>query len=266
MINIIENDAFVLWLDMLGYKRWLQRQNDLETAEKTLLNALSITFQGLRGGSSPLPDFQIRSMLISDTIVFWSYKIDFETLLSLGVLYHILCTELAHIGLTLRGALAKGSLRVRDQDPRIILGDSIIRCATLERQLDAFVVALDDSIIQFILQAPDSTKDKEAYVGSLFKTRIVTKNGGDIMIVLKWMIATVPDGIVRVYRRLKELKEAGDTNAVDELKLFATKFLNSEQMFATIMKDEFYEMVSDRWRATVKEVRDCEPKTRYIQF
>lgn len=112
--------AFVMWLDMLGYKSWLARQSDLAAAENILVDALRITFQTLRGEPSRLPELEIGVQLISDTIVAWSYKLESRTLLMFGVLYHVLATLLAKEGLPLRGAVALGGFRMRDSHPRVI--------------------------------------------------------------------------------------------------------------------------------------------------
>ncbi len=245
-------DALVLWLDMLGYKNWLASQTDLGQAERALEEALSIAFSQVSGrypGNGK--QFGIESLLISDTIILWSHKLDSFTFTTLTVLYHVLHCEMAEFGMSLRGALAIGSLRVRPQPPHILLGSAIVLCATLEPRLDAFVVGVDHSVMQFIRALPES--EQPPYTIHLMTCAALKGDPPREVVVLKWGFAAMGHVLVRQFRSL--LQRADESkSAVNSLRAFLPKFRHSEQMLdAVLIHDEFLEAVRADWIAAQSE-------------
>jgi len=129
-----------LWLDMLGYKDWLSRQDNLEYAEDVLVNEIRFAFSKYKDLTdendcdnylihgknvfAPIPDepnatffddYDITSVLISDTIIVWTRKLTFSGFVALVKVYQLLAYRLSCRGLPLRGALSYGSIRYRNK-------------------------------------------------------------------------------------------------------------------------------------------------------
>lgn len=242
----MNNDALVLWLDMLGYKIWLYRQADLEHAEASLKNALKFAFKRLSDLRQEEPEFcDFESILISDTIILWSYRLDPETFTTLLTLYHILHCELTALGLPLRGAISKGTLRVSPDFPYTIVGSSIVKCALLEPKIKAFAVAVDDSVMEYVRSFPDS--DAAKYVVHLSTLRTDDRDQEKGYVVLKWFSSLIPFSLLKHLKLLEEKANKGDLTAFDDLFHFCPKLLNSKDMISSVILEGHLEAVKDDW-------------------
>ncbi|MGO9201372.1 MAG: hypothetical protein ACLQM8_12685 [Limisphaerales bacterium] len=229
----MSEDAFVLWLDMLGYKAWLERQTDLEAAERWLKGALSSAFERVVALQHVEPRFfNIDAMLVSDTIVLSSHRLDPDIFISLVTLYQLLHCELVQDGLPLRGALAKGPLRISRDFPHTVIGEAISRCAQLEHQTKAFVVAVDSSFMDFLKVLPEP--EAHRYMVLLSTLTTIENDKEQKQIVLKWFSGLLPYSLMRYYDRLVMRGNEGDLSAVDEFLHFCPKLLNSKEMIKTV--------------------------------
>lgn len=242
----MNNDALVLWLDMLGYKIWLYRQTDLEHAEASLKNALKFAFKRLSDLRQEEPEyFDIESILISDTIILWSYRLDPQTFTTLLTLYNLLHCELTALGLPLRGAISKGTLRVSPDFPYTIVGSSIVRCALLEPKIKAFAVAVDDSIMEYVRSFPDA--DATKYVVHLSTLRTHDKDQKQEYVVLKWFSSLIPFSLLKHLKILERNANQGNLKAFDDLLKFCPKLLNSKDMISSVILEGHLKAVKDDW-------------------
>jgi hypothetical protein len=251
----MNNDALVLWLDMLGYKIWLSRQTNLEQAESALKNALKVAFRRLGDLRQEEPEyFDIESILISDTIILWSYRLDPKTFTTLTTLYHILHCELTTLGLPLRGAISKGTLRVSPDFPYTIVGSAIVSCALLEPQIKAFAVAVDDSVMEFVRTFSDDEAAK--YVVHLSTLNIHDKDQKQEYVVLKWFSSLIPYSLLKHLNNLHESANKGDLRAFDDLYFFCPKLLNSKDMISSVILEEHREAVTNEWEEGLKRAEN----------
>lgn len=241
---------------MLGYKNWLLRHSDLEKAEEELLGAIKVGFREL-SEVADFPDLnsQIESLLISDTIVIWSFKNDPEVLSGIVFLYHFLSCRLCKLGLPLRGALVYGKLRVRSEKPSIVLGNAIVECATIEPKLNAYVVAVHRSIIEYLNQHAITEEQKE--IRGFFSDRIInTKEGDRPMPVVAWCMPYVAEMILEAYRLLIDRLRDGDETVFSELDAFLPKLLNSQKMIQTVFSEvDDSERVNELWDVAIDHAR-----------
>jgi len=245
--------AFVLWLDMLGYKNWLNRQTDLQVAEEKLLDAIKVGFRELSEASDfPNSENEIQSMLISDTIVIWSHKDDPEVVAVLAMLYHFLFCRLNKLGLPVRGALVRGQLRVRTQPPNILLGQAIVECASIEPILNAFVVAVHPSIIDYLNEHAVTLEQKE--VQGYFSNQTINTKKGDLqMPVISWGMPYVAESLLSAYKLLIDRVRENDESVFPELSAFLPKLINSKAMIETTFDEmEDSERVRDLWSAAIE--------------
>lgn len=250
-----QSEAFLLWLDMLGYKGWLDRQTDLAAAEAELRYALGVAFQKLTTRYRGDPDrFGIDSLLISDTIMIWSFKSDYDTFLALTILYHVLHCDLCELGLPVRGALARGTLSVRREVPSIILGNAISRCASLEPRLDAYVIGVDHSVIQFFRGLPE--REQMGYACMMTECEALKGPPPNEVVVLSWAIAAVPHMLIQHFRKLVAAAESKDASAVGALRAFTSKFVKSDKMIDSVFpNDEYLPRVKEEWDAAQADAR-----------
>jgi len=244
----LSDQAFVLWLDMLGYKNWLLKQSDLVVAESKLLEAIKVGFQELAAASDfPAADNEIQSLLISDTIVIWSHKNDPNVIAVLAILYHFLFCRLSKLGLPVRGALVRGSLRVRIEPPSILLGEAVVECATIEPKLNAFVVAVHSSIIEFLNEHAVTSEEREVQ-GFFSNQDINTKNGNIQMPVISWGMPFVAESLLGSYKLLIDRLRSKDDSVFPELDAFLPKLINSKDMIETTFEGmDDCKRVRDLW-------------------
>jgi hypothetical protein len=268
----MNEEAFVLWLDMLGYKAWLERQSNLEAAERWLKHALRHAFERVRSLRNIEPlffDFDV--LLISDTIILSSHRLDADIFLSLVSLYHILHCELIQDGLPLRGALAKGPLRIARDFPYTVIGSSVAHCAALEKRMKAFVVAVDSSFMDFVKSLPEQEANRYKV---LLTTLTLTENGTERKyIVLKWFSGLLPYSLMGYYDRLVARGNQGDLKAIEEFWHFCPKLLNSREMIKTVQTapddptllrqqwDQWLNKAAEQYAEMVKIRNECIPRS-----
>lgn len=252
--------ALVLWIEMLGYRSWLQRQTDLASAEAQLLKAVEVMFESTEAKEFRLQLLGLRVTLISDTIIIWSHRWHFHTWVGMHIAYQVLATKLAFMGLPVRGALAYGSFRLREKNPRILLGEAIVFCAGLERTIKAFVVVVDDSVVHAIAAMRDE-QEKMLFRNALSIATVPTSDGDKRLFVMNWMLPTVPHALHVMYRGLVRDFEAGERAAVLDLMNFIPKFLNSRHMIQTLWKpDDFREQAEHEWAESLAHAESLLPK------
>jgi hypothetical protein len=176
-----------------------------------------------------------------------------ETWIALHSIYNLLATHLGLIGLPLRGALSVGTLRIRDQEPRLVLGESLIYCASLEPTLKALVVAIDDSAVRKIYEIEDKN-ERAAFHSMLSLMNVPTNAGLKKLFVMNWMIAPVPHALVVMYRDLVGNFRKGDRDALAGLVGFLPKFSNSREMIKTLrFDDEFRKQAEREWEEAFRD-------------
>jgi hypothetical protein len=151
----------------------LGAHDDVAVADAQLRKALSASFRPRRRDG--LRELDRKTILISDTVLMYVLQPTMLSIAQLTLLGNLLSVRLLSIGLPSRGVLAVGELRIRSKPPLIILGDAILKCAALESTLDAFVIAVDNSVAEFI-QNSRERQSQIRYACNQFETvRIETK-------------------------------------------------------------------------------------------
>lgn len=258
-------DAIVLWLDMLGYKNWLINKTNLKEALKELESSLSVAFKDLSDSGASFGDIKdIETILISDTIICYTRSTNLDSILGLILFYHFLAIRLGKIGLPVRGCLAKGSLLVREKVPTILLGDAIVKCASTEPQLNAFVVAVHSSMVEYINSIECNEEVKE-FVAYFPRRMISTKNGDTEMHVVAWCVPWLADSILEFYKLLIDRLRDGDASVNDELRAFIPKFINSDNMIGTLIQEFGEDFEDDGFKEEYNRVMDFERITEMWQ-
>lgn len=120
------NKRWLLWLDMLGFKNWLERNDDNSNAIDRLEGALNYAFKLESGICS---DFQ--SIQLSDTIIITTPGDSLEEFCKLSVISSFLMAALLEVDLPIRGVVSHGNSICRLSTNRISLpGNSIVEAAT----------------------------------------------------------------------------------------------------------------------------------------
>lgn len=222
------------------------------------MGAIRICYQALTGEPSRLNSLDVKYTVISDTLMFYSTAINANTFIALSGIYHILVAELGKIGLSLRGAMSFGGLRIRSDEPRTIIGDVIVKCATIESETDAFAVGVDNAFVDYLLSLDRNTLEY-GFLSFISPEVLPTKTGDREMYVLKWYIPVVPFSICRVCDSIFQRIESGDISAEMELAQFVRKFRNSQTLFSTVVwKDEkeLFDIASQKWNATIDKINE----------
>jgi len=224
-------------------------------AQTQLLEALKVGFKETSNkGDFPVDD--IDSLLISDTIIIWSFKEDPEIIPMFVFIYHFLSCRLAKLGLPLRGTLSRGSLLVRKEVPHIIVGSAILDCASIEPNLNAFVVAVHRSVIEYLNDC-EQTKETLEIQGFFSNQEISMKKEMITMPVIGYHMPYVAETILLSYKLLIDRLRTKDDLVFPELKAFIPKFLNTANMIDTLMVGvDDRERVVELWKVAIDHAQN----------
>ena len=228
--------ATVLWMDLLGYKSWLLAQHSLSTSASQLEEALCIAFETLATRYDSILIGGIKTHLISDTIIAYVEGKPSEAIKPLTLLYQLLAARLHALGLGIRGALAYGPIFIGESHPHLVLGSTIVKCAELEKEIDAFAVVIDVSFIEGLLKLCDQSELDEA-IPYMPEIVISMKSGSANNRVIPYFIPQVAECMVVNYQSLIDAMRQEKPNSAQNLRAFIKKFIGSKHMIDTLIDD-----------------------------
>jgi hypothetical protein len=179
-------ERFVAFLDILGFKE-LVENNSVETLQRIYLKTLEA---GYRSGVDEAEAFgfpkeltsSIRSIIISDSIIFWSQDLTMDSFMMLTSIVRAFCREAFYTGIVLRGGIAKGPLeetstasisKYNTIRAPIILGRGLTNAWNLESSQQWSGCVISDEVIDHLRTDTNSES-----------TKLIEK-----IIELKWIVS-----------------------------------------------------------------------------
>lgn len=232
---------WLLWVDFLGFKDWMLRQKDLSKSmlelEKSVAFALDLP------EVNPLGNY-FNSHLISDTLVISTKGNSIPELCALCAINSHLMKALLAIGLPLRGVIVYESFVSKvDTKKTILLGQGIVKAASIEPLVNFYGVFLDDSCVERFEELGDTLNAEHQFeecsalkfkLSEYFDFKEVSfKNGCHKVPVAKWLLPEIPTLLISYNRLIAERVKKKEISYI-VLKSHIVKLKNSLDMFDTI--------------------------------
>lgn len=244
-----DEKSWLLWIDFLGFKDWMLKQDNLEQALDELDMAIDFCFNLEK--VKPFSD-NFKCHLISDTLVIGSKNGGMPELCALSAITSTLMTKVLPLGLTLRGVIVYEEYTSKVSIKRTILaGKAIARAATIEPLVDFYGCILDETCINFFDEMINDFNEEYTLgkCGDLkFKfseyftfKEVATKSGAHNTFVANWLWPEIPALLLKYHNNMVDRVKRKDID-IYALKSHTVKLKNSIDMQDTVC---FYEEDSD---------------------